>query len=107
MTTITDAGHDQRTGRTVTLAHSGSDLRFIGDAAGFSRTLANGDSDNVTSDSWDPIEASFGYDNNGLLDDVNQGLGSNWVIVSAAASSSDAEGEATAEITDGKQHTTS
>ena len=72
-------------GRTVTLTHNGTDLTAITDAASFTRTLTYDNGHHAIADNWDPLAAAFAYNGQGLLVGVDQGLGSVWTIVPAAA----------------------
>src|SRR5579883_2437460 len=86
-------------------------LTLITDADGNTRQITYDAEHHATSDQWDPYDASFGYNaSTGLLDDVNLGLGSNYVIapVAAAALSTPQTPTAASEgsITDGLTHVT-
>jgi RHS repeat-associated protein len=103
--TITEPG-----GRVVTLGHdSHGNLTSIIDENGNSRTLGYDSNHHVTSDSWAPFNASFTYNaTTGLLTQVNEGLGSTYTIVSAAAAGlgTIGSGPAWAKVTDALSHTT-
>src|SRR5262249_48761221 len=61
-----------------------------------------------TGDAWAPLVAAFAYDGYGHLAQVNQGLGSLWLVNSVAAQglASAVVGAAWASLTDGNSHTT-
>jgi RHS repeat-associated protein len=102
---ITEPGN-----RTVGLADTGTALTTITAEDNTTRTLGYDGSNHVTSDSWAPLNAGFGYDaTTGLLNNVNLGLGSSYTIVSAPAEGDTTlyNGPAFATVTDGLSHTTS
>jgi RHS repeat-associated protein len=73
--TITEPGN-----RVWTLTLSGGDLTQITDPTGATRTLAYS-THHLTHDSWAPLSTTYAYNNdNGVLDSVDQGAGSVWVV---------------------------
>ncbi len=104
-------------GRDVTLNLSSGNLTSLTDATGAARQMTYNGSHQLTQDAWAPFITSFGYGSgSGLLTSVNQGLGSEWTVASAAGQALvtpqslggglTAEGE-TASVTDPRNNTTS
>ena len=72
--------------RTVALTHdTAGNLTQITDVDGTTRTFGYDTAHRLTEDQYAPLDATFGYDSNGLLDAVDLGLGSSYTISSAAA----------------------
>jgi YD repeat-containing protein len=121
---ITTLGYDSLTGVVNRITEPGGrlvqivpgsvgDLMQITDADGSTRVLGYDLYHHLTSDQWAPLSATFTYVTttlgNGLLTNVNLGLGSSYAIVSAAAQGlgSITDTAAWTSVTDGRNDTTS
>jgi YD repeat-containing protein len=98
-------------GRMVTLTHTGTDLTGITDSDGTTRTFGYDGAHRLTSDGWSPLVSAFGYDGNGLLNNVTLGQGvgttsSHDQLGGGAGPGGTASGPAAASVTDGLNHKT-
>jgi RHS repeat-associated protein len=81
LSTINEPG-----GRTVSISHdSAANLTGLVDEDGNSRTFTYNGSHDVTRDQWAPLDAAFSYNSQGLLTELNFGLGMTYAINSVAA----------------------
>jgi RHS repeat-associated protein len=69
-------------GRVWTLSHTGDNLTSLEDPTGATRHLGYSGA-LLTSDNWQPLQTSFGYQN-GRLSSIDQGGGSLWTVTAAA-----------------------
>jgi RHS repeat-associated protein len=93
-------------GRQLTFSHSGDDLTGLVDEDGNSRTFTYDDDHHLTGDQWAPLDASFAYDADGLVSQVDLGEGTVYQITSVDAQGLQGQ-PGVATVTDGLGHTTS
>jgi len=70
---------------SITINSSSGNLTGITDVDTTTRTLGYDSNHHLTSDQWSPLNASFTFASTGLLTQVNRGLGTSYMITSAAS----------------------